>query len=1270
MSALAAGDPDADDDGRKSSRLAARAARFNNVLPGNRYKELEEARAKERGAFEAQGLVQSGKTELGSAVDMRGTCEAMCCEYEREFREYTKEIHPFEATPNRRMDHSKAVAAYTRSDAGAGHGTAAILPSDLRTPAALVRTLDYLINDILPLQPPATSPSSSALAPPGSHTAARRALGYTAGFIRDRTRAIRKEFAMQSSWGHVEAVASFERVARWHVLCLRELQEETGNNVDMHIDAAELGRCFTSLRQQYNDRREETGLDVPCPNEPEFRAYMLIFDLANKSTSIPTSELPAAILDHPLVRLAWALRAAAQRNFDSQKEGSKLNAELGLNMVARYVRLLRGARVPFLFACLAEVRLREMRRSALRALTRTYPRLKADPIRRNERGDVVERRMVLLPTLARLLGCEQQEDVEPAWDDVEPVSTRPEDEAAAVARRFGLEVYEDETGPAGAMIHLGAPYNDNKDAPFTRRWKLISDKKGAVSYADIINGKAGIHVDGAPAPAATVRVPSPPAVARPSPLTTSAFSFKPAAPAPPAPALPVLAPAPTPAFTAFSQPVQVAPVSRTPARAPVPPFSFIKPAPPKPEPSVMSVPAIKLEPAATPPQAPAAATRTPPPLFSQPAFFSQPQAGPSQTKLAPPPVHPVAPASAPVSVTVSPPLRPLPSPRKTLVQVPRAAYKRALPRLTDELVGMVVAALIDSSQPELERLVRHQTAALAYADARDRRRAEIDRFARLVADAMLADAVSGVVEEALDEVAREKVLEKKVVARWRSFVESQRSKREAARWDREDVLKRLRGMGLSRAGVAGDYGEQRLGPGKDEMELDVELRQAEREKDDLFAPASFLVSIARTVGPLFADELDDELHFATLLLTAERSPSAAPPAARAWLAHKFLTEDGEGVEVDGVDFTAAVAWDARGPDARNVGVVVFEAPLRSLSGKEAQEAVERLRSVERATTGRFRTALLVLTWDDESLDEVVERLGIQDEAAAYAAVLAVSLERPEGLGERFAQAVRTLFTGDPRRTQVVVDLDDVVDRFARSWERLVDITRLAAASNPRAALTALQAGVDAFVSIPAFTRSATHSAHPRDLAELGVADLPPVETRADAVGAIVAFFSADVFCGLDDLALAVGALRRAAETGKPLPMAPVLESLALFVLDELRPVRVALADWRDTHQALSLAATHAAAVAAAFEHRIVAAVRAVAATPPATAHAQANGHVVPTDDGAVQGQREVEYVERALIPPKRARDTDASPDTKAAKSVRLRRALDAARRTMAALEAA
>lgn len=306
--------------------------------------------------------------------------------------------------------------------------------------------------------PTAPPPPSAGPAPAYNE---RKALGYSAGFIRDRTRAIRKEFAMQSSWGHKEGIATFERIARWHILCLRELQEESGMNADMHIDSAELGRCFTSLRQQYNDRREETGLELPCANEPEFRAYMLIFDLTSKSVGILTSELPAVILDHPLVRLAWQIRVAAQRNFDSQKEGSKNNAELGMNLVTRFVRLLKQAKVPYLLSCLVEIRLREMRRSALRALTRTYPRLRSDPIRLNDAGEVIERRMVLVKILDRILGCEPLETVESAWDDVVPVPRDSAAESVNVVEKFNLEVYFDESNgqPMGSLINLGSAFN-------------------------------------------------------------------------------------------------------------------------------------------------------------------------------------------------------------------------------------------------------------------------------------------------------------------------------------------------------------------------------------------------------------------------------------------------------------------------------------------------------------------------------------------------------------------------------------------------------------------------------------------------------------------------------------------------------------------------------------------------------------------------------------------------------------------------------------------
>ena len=192
---------------------------------------------------------------------------------------------------------------------------------------------------------------------------------------------------------------------------------------------------------------------------------MLIFNLADKSVAIPTSELPSCIIDHPLVRLAWEIRRTAQRNFDSQKEGSKANAELGSNMINLFVRLLRQPTVPYLLSCLVEVRLREMRRSAMRALTRTYPRLRTEPLRYNEQGEVVERKMMLIQTLETVLGCEEQENEETAYDDVDPVSTSQGEESVNVVSAFELELFPRVGEAMGSLINLGSAFNGQLPRP-------------------------------------------------------------------------------------------------------------------------------------------------------------------------------------------------------------------------------------------------------------------------------------------------------------------------------------------------------------------------------------------------------------------------------------------------------------------------------------------------------------------------------------------------------------------------------------------------------------------------------------------------------------------------------------------------------------------------------------------------------------------------------------------------------------------------------------
>lgn len=115
MSATPLRGGDEDEDPRaKAQRLAARAARFSNKLAGNRYKELDAVRQQHlkrlEEAAEREGSSVGGGSGMEDATLMRGTCEDKCAEYEREFREFTGEINPYERVRHRRGSEHELMA--------------------------------------------------------------------------------------------------------------------------------------------------------------------------------------------------------------------------------------------------------------------------------------------------------------------------------------------------------------------------------------------------------------------------------------------------------------------------------------------------------------------------------------------------------------------------------------------------------------------------------------------------------------------------------------------------------------------------------------------------------------------------------------------------------------------------------------------------------------------------------------------------------------------------------------------------------------------------------------------------------------------------------------------------------------------------------------------------------------------------------------------------------------------------------------------------------
>ena len=162
-----------------------------------------------------QGLLTDAeaRSSLKEAINFRGTCQDMCPEYERYQREYERTLDKLELLPGTsdRVDHARAVKMYHRSAAGDEQP----LPSDVRPPKVLLKTLDYLINEILAKYP----------------------LEECHSFLRDRTRSIRQDFTLQN-YRHDEAVVAHEMIARYHIIAMHWMRSD--ENFAIHQEMEQL----------------------------------------------------------------------------------------------------------------------------------------------------------------------------------------------------------------------------------------------------------------------------------------------------------------------------------------------------------------------------------------------------------------------------------------------------------------------------------------------------------------------------------------------------------------------------------------------------------------------------------------------------------------------------------------------------------------------------------------------------------------------------------------------------------------------------------------------------------------------------------------------------------------------------------------------------------------------------------------------------------------------------------------------------------------------
>ncbi|SPO27643.1 related to SAC3 - leucine permease transcriptional regulator [Ustilago trichophora] len=411
---------------------------------GNRFLEMKGGRDALRNAYIKSGVLPDPDkpTDLALAVKLVGTCQDMCPEFEREEREFQKELDPLELYPGTdRVDPRIAVKIYRRPAAG----RELPLPEDVRPPPVLKRTLDYLFHDLLPADP--NDPRFTAVQ----------------GFLWNRTRAVRQDFIVQSEGGSI-AIECHERIARYHILCLHWRGGPGAEGWSEQQELEQLRKTMRSLIEFYDDNRRKSsasgasgGGRQASPNEAEFRAYNLLLHLRDPETLREAELLPGDIFRSPLVQTALNLRQLAQRSNNLEKRGQPRNTEATLNFFSKFFAELRKPNVNYLMACLAENSFSSVRIGAVKAMAKAY---------------MAQHRALPIERVQHVLGMDSPEQV------------------VAMATHLTLELEYEADLPVGVKIHRSATINEDKPLATPFSSTIVESKRGSFTSADIVDGRA------------------------------------------------------------------------------------------------------------------------------------------------------------------------------------------------------------------------------------------------------------------------------------------------------------------------------------------------------------------------------------------------------------------------------------------------------------------------------------------------------------------------------------------------------------------------------------------------------------------------------------------------------------------------------------------------------------------------------------------------------------------------------------------------------------
>ncbi|GFR30261.1 germinal-center associated nuclear protein [Trichonephila clavata] len=210
-----------------------------------------------------------------------GMCLQMCSKREIEWRESKNLLHFFEinhAIKKEIKAHpTKVIKQYTRSAAG----KELLSPTELRPSPILLKTVNYLINEIIP------------------RTEIPWLVVYD--FVNDRIQAIRQDMTVQRIEDH-NAVEILEKCVRFYIIASYVLCEEPQNKFDQHLNSQQLSICLESLFTLYKKFKSNSC----C----EFIAIYLAENVTYAETYYRSISMFSDYLSKPYVKLSFRICSA------------------------------------------------------------------------------------------------------------------------------------------------------------------------------------------------------------------------------------------------------------------------------------------------------------------------------------------------------------------------------------------------------------------------------------------------------------------------------------------------------------------------------------------------------------------------------------------------------------------------------------------------------------------------------------------------------------------------------------------------------------------------------------------------------------------------------------------------------------------------------------------------------------------------------------------------------------------------------------------------